>query len=126
MRTILLLGCFLSACTDEPGAAPEISELTFSPTTLTAGVQGTVSGQLQFVDPDGDASKLGFEVILPDQTQQTLPLADLQNVGSQTEGAIGWAVIVAPPTPGNYRFFVFIRDAEGHDSNKLEGTLTVQ
>ena len=127
MRTsLLLIASLLVACTDESGSAPEISDLTFSPTTLAVGQQSTVSGQLQFSDPDGDPAQLGFEVILPDQSLTTLPMANLQGVSSATEGPVGWAVIIAPPATGTYRFFVWIRDSEGHDSNKLEGAVTVQ
>jgi hypothetical protein len=129
MRTVLLLSSLLSlaACgSDDDGTAPAISNLAFTPTTLTAGLQTTLNGTLAFTDPDGDLADLGVELTLPDQSKQSLPMTPLQNVGTMTSGTIAWALIVTPPTAGTYQLELWIVDAEDHASNRLGGTITVQ
>ena len=128
MRTTLLLCSCLSlvACASDDTTAPTISNLTFSPNALPVGQQTTVSGMVTFSDPDGDLDQLGVEITLPDQSKQTLPMTDLQNVGSMTDGAIAWALIIALPTAGAYRMSLWITDVDGHDSNRLEASATAQ
>jgi hypothetical protein len=118
MRTALLLCSCLSlvACASDDTTAPTISNLTFSPTALPVGQQTTVSGTVAFSDPDGDLDQLGVEVTLPDQSKQSLPMTDLQNVGTMTDGTIAWALIIAPPAAGTYRMSLWITDADGHAS----------
>jgi hypothetical protein len=125
MRTAIAL-CCLFACSSDEGVAPEISNLTFTPTTITVGTQSTVTGSIQFTDADSDQSQIGIEVELPDQTRQSIPKTDLQGVDGQSEGTIAWAVLINPPFAGTYRFFLFITDAEDHESNRLEGMLDAQ
>jgi hypothetical protein len=128
MRTPLLLCSCLSlvACASDDTTPPTISNLTFSPSTLPVGVQTTISGTIAFSDPDGDLDQLGVELTLPDQSKQMLPLTDLQNVGTMTEGSIAWALIAAPPAAGAYRMSLWITDVDGHASNRLEATATAQ
>ena len=73
-----------------------------------------------------DPVELGVELTLPDQSKQTLPKTALQNVGTMTSGTINWALIVVPPAAGTYRMALWITDANGNDSNRLEGTATAQ
>jgi hypothetical protein len=128
MRTALLLSSCLSlvACASDDTTAPTISNLTFSPTALPVGQQTTVSGTVAFSDPDGDLDQLGVEVTLPDQTKQALPMTDLQNIGTMTDGSIAWALIIVPPTGGTYRMSLWITDADGHASNRLEAAAAAQ
>ena len=128
MRTALLLCSCLSlvACASDDTTAPTISNLTFSPTALPVGQQTTVSGTVAFSDPDGDLDQLGVEVTLPDQTKQALPMTDLQNVGTMTDGSIAWALIIVPPTGGTYHMSLWITDRDGHTSNHLEAAAAAQ
>jgi hypothetical protein len=128
MRTAFLLCSCLSliACADDDTTAPTISNLTASPATLPVGTQTTVSGTVTFSDPDGDLEQLGVEVTLPDQSKQTLPMTNLQNVGTMTDGTIAWALIVVPPAAGPYKMSLWITDADGHTSNHLEASATAQ
>ena len=128
MRTaILLCSCLsLAACTTDDSTAPTISNLTYSPSSLPVGQQSTISGMLAFSDPDGDLDQLAIEVTLPDQSKQTLPMTDLQNVGTMTDGQIGWALIIVPPAAGAYHMSLWITDAEGNASNHLEANATAQ
>jgi len=128
MRTAILLCSCLSlvACTSDDSAAPKISNLTFSPSSLPVGQQSTISGTVGFSDPDGDLDQLGVEVTLPDQSKQTLPMSDLQNVGTMTDGSIAWALIIVPPSAGTYHLSLWITDAGGNASNHLEASATAQ
>jgi hypothetical protein len=129
MRTVLLLSCVLAlaACgTDDNDSAPTISNLSFTPATITVGQQTTLNGTFTFADPDGDATNLGVELTLPDQSKQALPTTPLQNVGTMTSGSIAWALIVTPPSPGTYKLALWILDAADNESNRLDGTITVQ
>ena len=128
MRTTLLLcSCLaLAACTTDDNAAPTISNLTYAPNTMTVGVQTTISGSLDFSDPDGNLDQLAVEVTLPDQSKQMLPMTDLQNVGTMTEGTIAWALIVVPPSAGRYDMKIWITDVEGDPSNQLSGSAMAQ
>jgi hypothetical protein len=126
MRTFLLLFTFLAACTSDDSSAPTISNLTFSPSSLSVGQQTTVSGTLAFSDPDGDLDQIGVEVTLPDQTKQTVPMTNVQNVGAMTEGTLSWAVIITPPAAGTYRLSLWITDAVEHESNHLDAVATAQ
>lgn len=126
MRTALLLCTTLAACASDDTTAPTISNLTFSPASLPVGQQTTVSGTVAFTDPDGDLDQLGVEVTLPDQTKQTLPMTDVQNVGTMTEGTLSWALIIAPPSAGTYRISIWITDADKHESNHLDATAAAQ
>jgi hypothetical protein len=124
--TILLASCLaLAACTDDP-TAPTISNMTYSPTSLPVGVQTTITGNVKFTDPDGDLDQLAVEITLPNQSKQMLPMVDLQSVGSMTDGSFAWAMIVVPPTAGTYDMSLWVVDASGLESNKLEGSATAQ
>jgi hypothetical protein len=125
MRTLLLLSSCLAiaACSDD-GNAPTISNLTATPASVPVGQQSTVSGTMGFSDPDGDLDQLGVEVTLPDQSKQTLPMSDLQNVGTMTEGTLGWALFITPPAAGTYRLSLWITDIDGKQSNHLDATVT--
>jgi hypothetical protein len=126
MRTALLLCALLAACTSDDSSAPTISNLTLSPSSLPVGQQTTVGGTITFSDPDGDLDQLGVEVTLPDQSKQTLPMTDVQNVGTMTEGTLSWALIIAPPSAGTYHMSLWITDADAHESNHLDATVTAQ
>ena len=124
MRTTLLLCLALAACTSDDGTAPAIANLTFSPNALPVGQQTTINGNFTFTDPDGDLDQLGVELTLPDQSKQSLPMTDLQNVGTMTDGTIAWALIVAPPAAGTYHLSLWITDSDGNKSNHLEANAT--
>ncbi len=125
MKNIVVILALVAGCSSsDDGAAPTITQLTFAPATVPAGQQSTVSGTFAFADEDGDAAQLGIDITLPDGTSQALPMTDLQNVGDMTSGTIGYSIFVTPPTPGSYKFVIFITDDGDNESNKLMGTLT--
>ncbi len=127
MRAALLSCLALVACaSDDNGAVPTITNLTLSQTTLAVGQQTTVSGTVGFDDPDGDLEELGIEITLPDQSKQTVPMTPLQNIGTMTSGSIAWSLIIAPPAAGTYGMDLWVVDANGNASNRLDAALTAQ
>lgn len=127
MRAALLSCLALVACaSDDNGAVPTITNLTLSQTTLAVGQQTTVSGTVGFDDPDCDLEELGIEITLPDQSKQTVPMTPLQNIGTMTSGSIAWSLIIAPPAAGTYKMDLWVVDANGNASNRLDAALTAQ
>ena len=66
------------------------------------------------------------EVVLPDQSRQTIPMAPLQGAGEMTSGTLQWAFAIAPPAAGTYGFERWVIDAGDNKSNRLSGSLTAQ
>src|SRR5689334_9890883 len=116
MRTVIMFCSVLTlaACASEDSTAPTISNLTYSPTSLPVGQASTISGTLAFSDPDGDLDQLAALVTLPDQSKQMLPMSDLQNVGTMTDGSLAWTMIVVPPVAGTYHMSLWLTDVDGH------------
>ena len=126
MRLAAAIAPFLSllvACTDD-SASPTISDLTATPSSMTVGQQATVSGTMVFDDPDGNLEQLGAEVTLPDHSVQALPMTDLIGVGTMKTGTLGWRMAVIPPMAGEYKLSLWLTDADGNESNRLETTAT--
>jgi len=122
--TIASFLCLVSACATDDSADPVISDLTATPSSMTVGQQATISGTLVFDDPDGDLEELGAEITMPDGMRQALPMTDLIGVGDMTSGTLAWRMIVVPPTAGTYTLSLWLADADGHESNRLEATAT--
>lgn len=121
--TSLLALSLTFACTDEPdGTAPAISNLQLAPTALTAQAQNQITGSLAFVDPDADVLDLGIEIELPDGSLQPLPLTDVRNSAGTSEGTIQISLAIIPPMVGTYRLELWLQDAAGHESNRLEAS----
>lgn len=126
MKTTLLAALlFTSACASDDGTAPAITALTYAPMTATHGVALTITGTFTFDDSDGDLAELGGDVTLPDQSKMNFQTTDIRNVGDMKQGTLGFQMQVVPPTAGMYKFSLFVTDDGGNDSNRLEGTLTV-
>lgn len=127
MRAALLSCLALVACaSDDTGIEPTISNLALAQTTLAVGQQTTVNGTVGFEDADGDLMELGVELTLPDTSKQTLPMTPLQNIGTMTSGSIAWSLIIAAPAAGAYQMELWIVDANGNTSNRLDAALTAQ
>jgi hypothetical protein len=122
--TAIYLALTLTTACATDATSPEISELTATPNTMTVGEQVTLSGTLHFDDPDGDLDQLGAEITLPDQTRQALPMTNLIGVGSMTTGTLGWRMLVVPPSAGDYTLSLWLTDASGNESNRLEAVAT--
>lgn len=122
----VVLSSLTVACTDEPdGTPPSISNLQLAPTTLTANVQTSMTGSLAFVDPDADVESLGIDIELPDGSVQPLPLTDVRNSAGTSDGTIQISLAIVPPAAGAYRFELWLEDARGYASNRLDASAQV-
>ena len=125
-RTVLcscLLG--LVGCGGADGAAPVISNLTYSPMTVPVGQLTTIMGSFDFTDPDGDTSDIDISVMQGGQTQK-LAAAKIQNSAGIKMGKLQVAVALLAPTAGAAQFAVTVVDEAGHTSNALTGSVTAQ
>jgi hypothetical protein len=123
----LLLASFTIGCTDDPdGTAPSISDLSLVPATLTAGQPNVMKAQLSFVDPDADVSDLIIAIELPDRSRQMAPPSDVIGSAGKTEGTAGVNLTIMPPDPGTYHFELWLKDANGAESNRLEASVQAQ
>jgi hypothetical protein len=119
----LLVSSLTLGCTDDPdGTPPSISNLQLAPATLTAQAQNAMTGSLAFVDPDADVTDLGIEIELPDGSRQSLPLTDVRDSAGTPEGTIQISLAIVPPAAGTYRFELWLEDAKGYPSNRLEAS----
>jgi hypothetical protein len=123
MRIAFLLPLF-AACSSDGGTAPAISNLTFTPATVTHGMQASVTCSIMFDDKDGDLDKLAGEVTLPDSTKAQLQSVDLGPFSEQTHGTIPFALSFIPPAVGTYGFSLWLTDDGDNKSNVLDGMLT--
>ena len=116
---------FASACASDDGTPPAITALTYAPMTATHGVATTVTGTFTFDDSDGDLAELGGVVTMPDQTMMNFQTTDIRNVGGTKQGTLSFQMSFIPPAAGSYKFSLFVTDDGGNESNRLDGTLTV-
>jgi hypothetical protein len=115
---VLACGC---AADDEGGTPPSISDLSLSPTSLSTGQQNVVTGTFAFEDDDADVLELDVDLELPDGTRQSLPATDVQDSAGDAVGTITLTLAIVPPSPGRYTFQLWLVDAAGGESNRLEG-----
>lgn len=120
------LGC--AGATDSGSThAPSISNLSYSPQTVSVGSSAgyaTVSMSMDFADSGGDISALslvaynnGTQVL--NQPQQLL-------LTGYASGRVSFNVSGVPTmAAASYDFQIFVTDAAGASSNTLAGTFTV-
>lgn len=108
------------------GTAPVISDITFSPDKAVVGTQVTITGSVKFTDPDGDVDSLHVEIKLPGGSSQSIPSVQVQGAGGVTQSQAAFAIILLPPAAGEYVLSVWLADAAGSASNKLEATVTAE
>ena len=118
--TSVSISLLIAACSSSSshGTAPTVSALNLSPTDLKVGSANTVTGTMQFADPDGDLVEIDSEVHVGAQTQ-TLPATQLAGVSGQTVGTLQLTVLVQPTAAGQIDFFVWVTDKQGNSSNRL-------
>lgn len=114
----------LAGCGPE---APQIRDLRYSPNAALVGQQTTISGTVQYTDPDNDISQSVVELYGPDgKLISATPPTPIQNVGQGPLGMVGWSIDRwTPEVPGNHTFIVYIIDLTGRPSNRLQGLLRV-
>jgi hypothetical protein len=114
----------LSGCGPE---APQIRDLKYSPNAGLVGEQTTISGTIQYTDPDNDISQSVVELYAPNgMLISTTPPTPIQNVGQGPIGSVGFSIERwTPEVEGIHRFNIYIIDLRGAPSNKLQGILRV-
>jgi hypothetical protein len=133
-RSLFVLAGCLVACAsstegvaNDKGTAPQVSNLTLSSTTLASGKATTLTGSIQFTDPDADLDS--FEITIGAAGQpnpQKLPSTKVANAQGQRSGTVQLTLIVQAPAAGAYQAEFYALDAKGNTSNKLTVSLTAQ
>jgi len=129
LRFALILGLALSAsalgCAEPETQPPVLSELSMSSSTLMAGSLGTISGQFRFRDPEGDALELNAKVITADGVEYPFAPFAPASLAGIVDGTITFELQINLPAPGTYTVELWLRDADGNDSNTLSAPITV-
>ncbi|MCC7386073.1 MAG: hypothetical protein IT384_29770 [Deltaproteobacteria bacterium] len=113
----------VAACGGE-GAAPQISNLTVSTSSITRGTPS--DGSVTVHDDDGLGS-LRLELMFAGPSPVTTDVAVQGATDAVTEAAVPFAfALTAGAQPGAYTLEVHAIDADGHRSNGLSTSLTVQ
>lgn len=117
----LLAGCSDDDASEASGTAPQIADLSYTPTTLKVGAQAIVQGRIAFEDADADVAELTIELRTAAGTQAMKP--QKTNTTGIAKGELQLVLVVTPPAAGDYDFSVYVIDAQGHASNRLTGTV---
>lgn len=117
----------LPACSDEQlGSPPEISDLSYSPSSVTAGQLATVQGSFSFEDPDGDLLEMLVTLTDPAGNNMEMPATEVTDAKGKTIGIVTLQLALVAPAPGTYPFAVLVVDENGNDSNPLTGSIVAE
>lgn len=115
LLSVLVLGCGGDERT--AGSAPVVSGLTLEPSTATVGTLETMRGSLVFEDPDGDVLELHSAIVSPAGAEMAVPAAMVAGASGTTAGAVAVQLAIQFVMPGEHTVRVWLRDAQGNDSN---------
>jgi hypothetical protein len=110
------------------GTAPTISNLSYAPHGAYLGAPAstaTVSGTLQFTDPDGDVASWTFTVRDAGGHELQSTNQPISGVAGQTTGMLGATATVSTAALGDYTFTIELVDARGLHSGTLGGSFRV-
>jgi 6-phosphogluconolactonase (cycloisomerase 2 family) len=101
---------------------PQISELSYSPTSAVqaAGGKSTIKGSFKFSDAGGDVVSL--HMTTSSGQDLNMPLPQLQGVMG---GLVTGEIVVSLDVAGTYSFEMSVTDSSGLTSNQLRGTFVV-
>lgn len=118
----------LCGCGDENafGTPPSISDLSFSPETITAGEQTQVTGQFTFHDPDGDVAFMAVELRPAGAPAQRIADTPVSGSGGMVDGQVPFTLLIQAAAAGQVDFGVWLIDVNENESNELTGTLMAQ
>lgn len=123
-----VLAAIVPACSadDSPekaGTAPIIADLSYTPSSVKVGEQSVIQGRLAFEDVEADVTELAVELKSSAAgAAQAMP-RQKTNATGLAKGELQLVLAVAAPAAGDYEFSVYLVDAQGHESNRLSGTL---
>jgi hypothetical protein len=126
MRPLSLVAAvFLLACGGGTSGT-SISNLTYSPSTATAGADQQYAMTFDF-DSQVDITTIEFALVNspagPSKTPQDFPIVGATGVHN---GTINATLDVTFTTAGTYEFGLDVLDANNNVSNQLTGVITVQ
>jgi hypothetical protein len=120
LLALLLLGC------SGGDSAPSISNLTYSPQTVTAGAANIFDVTFDF-DTSSDLTTIEFSLVQspagPTKTPQTFPIS---NAAGIRQGTLDAQLDVTFATPGSYTIGLDVVDDAQRASNQLTGTIVAQ
>lgn len=108
------------------GTPPSIDELTFQPSEGAIGRTTTVSGTIDFEDPDGDVAQSVVSILQPDGASLFIEPVAVQGAEGHKSGTVGFAFLLTPSQEGQHQFDVWLIDEAGNSSNRLTGTINVE
>ena len=125
-RHWLIASClvFCAACAaEELGSPPSISDLSYSPRSITTGQAATIQGTLRFEDADADLLEMLVTLRAPGDERMELPATEVADAEGKTEGLVALQLVLIAPTPGEYAFEIRLIDANGNESNAHVGSV---
>jgi 6-phosphogluconolactonase (cycloisomerase 2 family) len=125
---LLLVAAFFTACggSDDPAQPvthqPQVSDLTYSPTSAVQAVGGTstIKGTVKFSDAGGDVVSL--RLTTSSGQDLNLPLPQVQGL---IAGVVAGEIVVSLDVAGTFSFETWVTDSTGLASNRLRGTFVV-
>lgn len=126
LEALLLLALLLlPACGSEEdrSVAPVLSDLTYTPTTVTAGALATITGSVVFSDPDEDASEFAVKAASPIGQSTTVGPKPARGSPGRTDGQLSFGVHLDPQVAGTYMLEIWMVDEAGNESNRLRGDI---
>jgi hypothetical protein len=85
----------------------------------------SISGTVNYSDPDGDISQSQFDLVAPSGMAQTSSLVPISDVTQGPLGMVDFTINFTPMEVGLYHFDVWIVDLQGRESNRLQGPIRV-
>lgn len=89
------------------------------PTTVIVDGEDVINGTFEFSDPEGDADRLVFEVVLPDGNTRVIGPHSVQDLFRRTRGTVTFSLRFARDPAGRYEVTVWLMDRNGWESNRL-------
>lgn len=124
---LLVIGCSGGGSSSknpvDPGTAPGISNLTYSPKSANIGEGGgaiSANIEVDFIDIDGDITVA--RLTSSNGGDLTIPITGIEGV---TVGSIIISMTATTTEAINITFQVWLIDSNGNESNKLSGAFTV-
>ncbi len=125
---VLCAGCGGGGGGDNPGHAPAITNLNYSPSSVQLNEGGgtvLVAGTADFTDSGGDVASFTIETYDALGRLLSSTTTPVFGIEGQTSGVVAVEVSVPTTVAGDYTFQVLLTDAANYPSNRLSGTFNV-
>jgi len=111
MKSVILLAACATACATDNAESPTAPYYTTFPCTLAAA---HLACDLGFTDPDGDFTRIQFDIVEGIGTEYEFPPRELPDLAGMTEGALHFELDLAPQPTSDLYVSVYMFDATGH------------